>query len=188
MFKIEYKIISNDYDDFIGQNGFFRMLCNGFAYGEIYHEELESVMDKVSIVDWFERLIKVIEHLNKSNYVALSDTESYNTWIEFKKRDENLVISIIQAKKEDGSHDIEYQLNNTEDGEWVNQIVSYKQLYEEILSKAKEYLEYIISQNHNEELFENLKSKLQYYNTVMGKPSSSVFNSRVLCSDKTKEQ
>lgn len=143
MFKIEYKIINSDFDDFYGQNGFFQVLCNGFSYGEIYPEELESVMDKVSIVDWFERLVRVKEHLKTLDYVALSDTESYNTWIEFRKNQRNLVISIIKADKVDGSHDIEYQLNNMENGDWVNQVVSFEQFCDEIQSKAKEYTEYV---------------------------------------------
>lgn len=163
MFKVEYKIICNDYDDFIGQNGFFKMLCNGFSYGEVYREDLESIMEKVSIIDWFERLIKVIEHLKSSNYVALSDTESYNTWIEFKKSNDILVISIIKAKKENGSHDIEYKLNNPKEGEWVNQIVSYQQMRDEILSKAKEYVQYLFNKNQNKELFEYLKLKIDNF-------------------------
>ena len=40
MFKINYRIIANDYDDFIGQNGFFQIKCNGYDYGEIYPKEI----------------------------------------------------------------------------------------------------------------------------------------------------
>lgn len=128
MFKIEIKIMSSKYDDFVGQNGFFKISCKDFSYGEIFSEELELMMDKVSILDWIERLIKVLEHLKNTDYIALSDTESYNTWIEFKKLDDQLVVSIRQAQKEDGSRDIEYKLNNAIEGDWTNQIVSFQEV------------------------------------------------------------
>lgn len=44
------------------------------------------------------------------DYVALSDVESYNTWIVFKKRNEEVAISIVKAKKKQGSPDIEFFL------------------------------------------------------------------------------
>lgn len=157
MFKIEFKIVCSNYDDFIGQNGFFKISCNSLSYGEIYREELEQIMDKVSIIDWIERLIKVLEHLRISDYVALSDTESYNTWIEFKKIDDKLAVSIRQVEKADGSCDIEYKLYNSVEGEWANQIVLYKQMRNEVISKAKDYLGYVYSKNENKDLFKQFK-------------------------------
>ncbi|WP_312061064.1 hypothetical protein [Anaerotignum sp.] len=161
MFKIEFKIVSSEYDDFVGQNGFFKISCNDFSYGEIFSEELEQIMDKVSVLDWIERLIKVLEHLKNSDYVALSDTESYNTWIEFKKLDDQLVVSIRQAQKEDGSRDIEYKLNNATEGDWKNQIVSFQEVKDEVITKAQDYLAYVYSKNENKELFRQFESKIE---------------------------
>ena len=55
----------------------FQIKCNECKYGEIYPKELETVMDKVSLYDWFERLARVIKYLSLKDYVALSDVESY---------------------------------------------------------------------------------------------------------------
>ena len=79
MFELVYRIVHSDYDEFVGQNGFFQIKCNDYNYGEMYPKELEEVMDKVPLCDWFERLIRVIKNLIKKEYVVLSDAESYNT-------------------------------------------------------------------------------------------------------------
>ena len=42
MIELDYRIIHGEYDDFIGQNGFFQIKCNGYSYGEIYPKELET--------------------------------------------------------------------------------------------------------------------------------------------------
>ena len=76
MFKINYRIVANEYDDFIGQNGFFQINCNGYDYGEIYPKEIEEVMEKTSLYDWFERLTRVVKNLETKEYVVLSDVES----------------------------------------------------------------------------------------------------------------
>ena len=94
-FKLEYRIVLCD-DDFNGQNGFFQIKCNNYNYGEIYPKELETVMDKVSLFDWFERLIRVVKYLMTEDYVVLSDVESYNVWIEFQKKDEKIIISVVK--------------------------------------------------------------------------------------------
>ena len=105
MFELYYRVVHSEYDDFVGQNGFFQIKCNECKYGEIYPKELETVMDKVSLYDWFERLARVIKYLSLKDYVALSDVESYNTWIEFRKTNEEVMVSIVKAEKEEGSHD-----------------------------------------------------------------------------------
>ena len=51
MFKLEYRIVLSDDDDFEGQNGFLQIKCNDYKYGEMYPKELETVMDKVSLFD-----------------------------------------------------------------------------------------------------------------------------------------
>ena len=161
MFKIRYKIINSDYDDFVGQNGFFQLECNGYLYGEIYPIEFENVMDKVSIYDWFERLIRVSFNILKKNYVVLSDVESYNTWIEFKKENKNLIISIVQACK-DSTKDIEYHLIKTKYGEWYGQKVLLYQFIEEVTFNANKYIKYVICHNKTNKTFKKLKDDIEY--------------------------
>lgn len=139
MFKIEYRIVHSENDDFLGQNGFLQIKCNENKYGEIYPKELEMVMDKVSLFEWFERMVRVMYYLMTKEYVALSDVESFNTWIEFKKMEAEVVVSIVKAEKKQGSHDIEFSLDDPVEGKWGKQVVSYNQLKAEIIEKTREY-------------------------------------------------
>lgn len=147
MFELDYRIVHNEYDDFAGQYGFFQIKCNGYTYGEMYPKELEEIMGKVSLYDWFERLARVIKNLMTHDYVALSDVESYNTWMVFQKRNRQVVISIVKAKKEQGSKDIEFVLKKPEAGEWTNQIIVFEQLKEEVIKKGREYIENVLLMN-----------------------------------------
>ena len=81
------------------------------------------------------------------DYVVLSDVESYNTWIEFRKKNEEVIISIVKAEKEAGSHDIEFNLQKPIAGEWGKQVISYSELKTEISEKIKEYVEFITTCN-----------------------------------------
>lgn len=147
MFKLDYRIVHSEYDDFVGQNGFLQIKCNECKYGEIYPKELEMVMDKISLYDWFERLARVIKYLMTKDYVVLSDVESYNTWIEFHRKNEEVVISIVKAEKEQGSQDIEFSLKESNAGEWADQVINFSQFKTEIIEKAREYTEIIIANN-----------------------------------------
>lgn len=157
MFEINYRIVHSKYDDFAGQHGFFQINCNNNFYGEMYPKETEKIMDTVSIYDWFERLARVIKSLMTKDYVALSDVESYNTWVVFQKRCKEVIISIVKAKKESGSYDIEYFLNDPEAGEWVNQVVNFEQLKEEVTEKGKEYVNNILSTNYERIFIDKIK-------------------------------
>lgn len=159
MFKLNFRIVHSGFDDFTGQNGFFQIICNNYTYGEMFSEELEQVMDKVSLYDWFDRLIKVIKNLDTKEYVALSDVESYNTWIQFQRRNEDVIISIVRAEKEQGSRDIAYHLKNPVIGEWAQQVINYYQFKNEIVEKTKEYIKYILANNADGALIDKVKAQ-----------------------------
>lgn len=160
MFELNYRIVHSGYDDFVGQHGFFQIKCNGYVYGEIYPKEIEKIMDKVSLYDWFERLVKVIKNLMKKEYVALSDVESYNIWIVFQKRNETVVVSIVKAEKEQGSCEIEFHLKNPEAGKWVNQTINFEQLKKEVIEKGREYIKDILPTNQENILVDKLRKSL----------------------------
>lgn len=151
MIEIVFKVIDDNDDEIKGNDGFFKINCNGNSYGEVYPTELEDVMDKVSVYDWFERLLRVAGALQKYNYVVLSDTESNNRWIEFIGDTNNIVtISIIKSNKVSGTQDIEYtDFEDKEYVEWWNQKVSYISLCKEIIDKAHEYIEILLKENNN---------------------------------------
>ena len=159
MFELNYRIVHSDYDDFNGQHGFFQIRCNGCIYGEMYPKEVEEVMDKVSLYDWFERLAKVIKKLVTKDYVALSDVESYNTWIVFEKKNNKVMVSIMKAKKEQGSHDVEFVLKEPEAGEWMNQIIDFEQLKQEIVKKGRKYIKNILLTNKKNILVNKIKQE-----------------------------
>lgn len=79
--------------------------------------------------------------------LLLSDVESYNTWIEFRKTNEEVMVSIVKAEKEEGSHDIEFNLKEPIAGEWEKQVIRYSQLKTEIIEKLGEYVEFITISN-----------------------------------------
>lgn len=93
------------------------------------------------------------------DYVALSDVESYNTWIVFQKRNEKVIISIVKAKKEQGSHDIEFVLREPKDGEWANQTINFEQLKQEVIEKGREYVKNILSTNKENVLIDKIKQE-----------------------------
>lgn len=161
MFELNYRIVHSEYDDFPGQHGFLQIKCDGYDYGEMYPREIEAIMDKVSLYDWFERLAKVIENLMTKEYVALSDVESFNTWIEFQKRNEEVVISIIKAKKEKGSHDIEFDLKKPESVEWTSQAISFYQFKAEVIEKGREYIKNIIATNTENILIDKMRREFE---------------------------
>lgn len=161
MFQLDYRIVHSEYDDFIGQNGFLQIKCNECKYGEIYPRNVEMIMDKVSLYDWFERFARVIKYLMTKDYVVLSDVESYNTWIEFRRENEYVIVSIIKAKKEEGSHDIEFNLEDTIAGEWEKQVVCYRQLKTEIIEKLRGYVAFITTSNTENSKIEKLSEILK---------------------------
>lgn len=147
MFELEYRIVLSADDDFEGQNGFFQIKCNNYSYGEMYPKEWEDTMDTVSLFDWFERLIMVVKYLMTEDYVVLSDVESYNVWIEFQKRNKDVTISVVKAKKEQGTRDIEFTLRRPIEREWTVSQICYNQLKLEVVEKAREYTAYILANN-----------------------------------------
>lgn len=158
---MNYRIVLYDYDDFAGQNGFLQVKCNGFAYGEIYAEEIEKYIFPDSLYDWMERFVRVCICLMTEVYVVLSDVESYNTWIEFKKRGDKLSISLIEAKKEEGTHDIEFHLDDRRPGEWTDQIIDFQQFKGEIIQKGKAYLKTALRYDPENAYLNKLKDEIE---------------------------
>ncbi len=163
MFELNYQIVLYDYDDFIGQNGFFRVKCNDFVYEEIYPEGAERYIcqDSDALYDWMERFVRVCICLMTKEYVVLSNIESYNTWIEFKKRGDKLSISLIEAKKEEGTHDIEFHLDDRRPGEWTNQIIDFQQFKGEIIQKGKAYLKTTLRYEPENACLNKLKDEIE---------------------------
>lgn len=164
MFYINYQIVKSNADDFWGQNGFFQLKINENTYGEIYSAEIADRLIPDEIIDWFDRLIDVLIELKKRSYVALSDTESYNSWIEFVKQDTNVIISLRILEKWNGANAIEYQLVNAAPGRWIDQKVPITDFEKEIINKANQYVHEVLSFSVDCLPIQLLKKKLAVLN------------------------
>ncbi len=67
--------------------------------------------------------------------------------LNFEKKNEEVIVSIVKAEKEQGSHDIEFNLKEPIAGEWEKQVIHYSQLKTEIVEKLGEYVEFITISN-----------------------------------------
>lgn len=163
MFKIDYKVINPEWMDFIGQNGFFKIHVNDKSYGDIWPDKLIEVMGPDDLDFWFQELVNTIISLDEINYYILSDMESYNTWLEFKRQNDQVIISVKRSEKSKGNRKeaLKKGLIDPEDGEWVDEVVSYKQMYDEIKTKSIEYLEYLIDNNDSDEDFSYFRKNVE---------------------------
>ena len=117
------------------------------AYYSAY-KKYNNISNSNYILDYSNlNKIGINKYLSLKDYVALSDVESYNTWIEFRKTNEEVMVSIVKAEKEEGSHDIEFNLKEPIAGEWEKQVIRYSQLKTEIIEKLGEYVEFITISN-----------------------------------------
>lgn len=95
MFSLDYRIVLHDYDDVLGESGFFRIECDTLKYGDFFPPEIEMNMSTVWLLNWFEKLTEICIILRGGHYVALSDAESYNAWLEFERSDDKIFLNII---------------------------------------------------------------------------------------------
>lgn len=66
--------------------------------------------------------IQAMIALENKNYILISDTESYNTWIEIERDKDLIYTSVIQADKPMGITAVEYApVPNKEYTEWKKQ-------------------------------------------------------------------
>jgi hypothetical protein len=154
MFKINFRITDSDaklktfsqeeIDTGGPIEGYIEIEVNDKKYGYcnkgILHPD-ESGMDLLTI--WFEGLIQLITELKRGcEYIAISDIESFNAWIEFKRLDQkHISISSVESGKLSGAeHIVVMPLHNIERYDWANEIVTYNEILHEIRQKALDYI------------------------------------------------
>lgn len=148
MFSADYRIILHDYDDVLGEAGFFRIRCGPLSYGEFFSPEIEMKMSTVWLLNWFEKLIEVCLLLREKQYIALSDVESYNAWIEFKRSNDNVFINVVYSESlhrdamlfKEISVDIPRKLSH-------DACCLFSQMNKEIIQKATNYIADILLLN-----------------------------------------
>jgi len=150
MFEILFRITDNIEDlmmldentfDMGGDiSGFFAINVNGYHYGHYHNFPLQSgECGLESISNWFLVLIRAYQELNRSDYVAVSDIESFIVWIEFRKIQDIVEINIIRAEKPDGT--TELRLTPFEDfeyGKWYIQLIKSGEFHDESVERRNE--------------------------------------------------
>ncbi|MBQ6462111.1 MAG: hypothetical protein IJJ59_02165 [Pseudobutyrivibrio sp.] len=159
MFEIEYRIICNEDDDYNGQNGYLKLSFNDKTYGDMYAEELDGIMEQEHLSFWFHELCLVVIYLEKHEYVVLNDVDSNNIWIEFKRKNDDLIVSIINNEDKDGRKFIEFKIDNPKIHKafWGNEHISYTEFKEKIILASREYINYLNLYNSSNEVIKKLE-------------------------------
>ena len=173
MFEVRYKIVYEDYDEYAGENGFLQIIVNEFQYGNIWPDELDDVMETLCLCDWMERLVRVCTLLESNDYVVISDVDSYNTWLEFRKMDRSISVSLVKTHdKAAGVRDIELKPLDVIAYDWKDQVILYEEFRNELYRKVGEYLRYLKENNAEMGEFESLMNEFeplrQFQNKAFG--------------------
>ncbi len=153
MFKINYQITNSPEElkslskkelDRCYIEGNIEIAVNDKKYGYCKKEALapgETGFDLLT--DWFEELVNALLKLKQNHkYVAVYAIDTYATWIEFKRlNDEHVSIGIIEYKAPDGTDLVITAAPHTATpSDWVNEIITYDELRSEILFKVNQYI------------------------------------------------
>lgn len=174
MFKLNYRItdtiyeIKNLLNDDIHIEGFFEMRFTKNSYG-YYHSNLLKDGERgiESITSWLERLLRASLVLLNSEYVAISDVESYNIWIEFQKNGDIVLVSVIEAEKEIGSSDLTISKFGEVIYSWSNEKISFCEMVTELVNKTDNFINEVccmnayLKKNNNIIKLNELKNKLK---------------------------
>lgn len=154
MFKVNYRITDsiealNDLTETEIENGgyiegYFELIVNDKSYEYCNQGILQPEEEGMELITvWFEGLLGVLHKLQSGhNYVALSDIETHLIWIEFKRlNNKNIMIGVIEAEKANGTGQIvTSQVKDAVYSDWSNEVVSYEEMFQEIINKTKRYL------------------------------------------------
>ncbi len=156
MFNIEYRISQESDSKFIGEMGYYKMICNSNYYGDIFPKELEDVMGTEYLYDFMRDMLMVVNELKIKKYVALNNIESYNLWVEFRRQEKNVLISLVYADKPDGTLNIEFELLNKNYDEklWKEEKFDYNDFKNKVLLVVKEYVRDVQSKNVSQSIKE----------------------------------
>jgi len=154
MFEILYRITDKTKDVYnLAENpndsgdieGFFAINVNGEHYGHYHDNPLgDDESGWYLITGWFINLLLAYKRLCESDYVAVNDIESFNSWIEFKKENGLISVSLIKAKKPAGTAELQLTpFNEFSYGEWYQESVNLDEIHIELFNKATLYIEEI---------------------------------------------
>jgi hypothetical protein len=123
--------------------GFFSINVNGNTFGYYHDNSLrEGEQGFDLITTWFEQLTEAFLLLDKFKYVAVSDIDSHNTWIEFVEiNDREISVSILRSEDKTGKgYYVTQPLDNFEYGEWKHSTVDKSEFKAELLQQTDNFI------------------------------------------------
>ena len=153
MFEIKYRIIIDEsywrilnlgqIEKEGGIEGFFQLNLPSVDYDYGYYHDMELAEGEEGfdiISTWLSNLLEVCLLIDETKYVAIKDTESYNTWIEFISADNDLLLSVIQSDSLISEYVITKPLENRVYPEWRDIIVKREEFIEEVINNTKKFI------------------------------------------------
>lgn len=157
MFSIKYRITQDikdiqslsveefEKDDIAG---FIKLQFNENSYG--YYHDTENTWGEEYLTKWFEYLVETIQTLNTSNYVAISDTESYNSWIEITRQDKYITVNNVYAEKIGLGAIVTSKLKNVKYAKcWKETVLPLNEFKKEVQYELSKYIDEITKINPN---------------------------------------
>ncbi|WP_046227066.1 hypothetical protein [Paenibacillus dauci] len=124
-----------------GIEGFFQLNLHSVNYGYYHDRELAEGEQGFDIIStWLSNLLEVCILIDDTKYVAIKDTESYNTWLEFISADNDLLVSVIQSDSFISKYVITKPLENRVYPEWKDIIVKKEEFIEEVINSVKKFI------------------------------------------------
>ncbi|MBB6732701.1 hypothetical protein [Cohnella zeiphila] len=164
MFEIKYEIFEDDISElqtidiqtftkeFNQIYGCFTLSINGIEYLPFPSREMKLETKRIYselILTHFDLLIEAYSELQKSNYVALKYIENPWTWLEFIRKENELIVSklnIVNSVNTPVQTNSEFFVN-AEKEEIINEKILWNELETELIAKTKELLNNISSIN-----------------------------------------
>jgi len=151
LFEIKYRIIVDEshwkkmnleqIEKEGGIEGFFQLNLHSVDYGYCHDRELAEGEEGFDIIStWLSNLLEVCLLIDDTKYVAIKDTESYNTWLEFISADNDLLVSVIQSDSFISEYVITKPLENRVYPEWRDITVKREEFIEEVIINTKKFI------------------------------------------------
>ena len=177
MFKIKYSIVddfeilksltASIFDDEYEQVlGFFKICFGIHQEGSYYHENpLQDGEEGSELLDyWFDIILQAVLLLESGEkYVAFKEIETVNRWLEFVRREDNILINVAVDDLCKNNLLLITEKDHFTYVEPLDFIIPYKSLKEEVLIMSEKFLEELKEINRNlgkTRLWKKLKKKI----------------------------
>lgn len=151
MFEIKYRVIIDEsywkkmnleqIEQEEGIEGFFQLNMHSVEYGYYHNRELAVGEEGFDIIStWLSNLLEVCLLINNTKYVAIKDTESYNTWLEFISADNDLLVSVVQSDSFISEYVTTKPIENRVYPEWRDIKVKRGKFIDEVVNKTNNFI------------------------------------------------